>query len=324
MNTMHFKRMERALKTEKNSPHPTHKVGAYIHCHENTPDIKDLPASHNSWPEPLERTIGHNVKLGNASTTIHAEIAALSDIPSFTSSKNSDIYITDLPCPNCAKTIAEAGIANVFIDSHTHNTPLGLKIKPYFEQVSLLMFKKAGIGVFEMNAQEKTVSTILNSTTIEEDKSIIFTGAFKQPIEPHEEALSSLIERSNEQYNRPFAACFAMDNKGQSFLLSAQTQNALGLSDADAKHISHIQNKYEPTLQPINRLLGQCAYFGLKIIDKTLYCSQTPTSREFVNMIGTGHTELIINQQQKCRDEWGLKALEQIKSHEIIKLSALL
>lgn len=324
MNTIHFKRMERALVTEKNSPHPTHKVGAYIHCHENTPSIEDLPANHNSWPEPLERTIGHNTKLGNASTTIHAEIAALADIPCFTSSRNADIYITDLPCPNCAKTIAEAGIANVYIDSHTHNTPLGLKIKPYFEQVSLLMFKKAGVGVYEMNAQDKAISTILNPTTIEKDKSIIFTGAFKQQAEPSKDSLNSLIEQSNEQYNRPFAACFAIDNKGQSFFLSAQTQNALGLSNADAEHISHTQDKYEPMLQPINRLLGQCAYYGFKIIDKTLYCSQTPTSREFVNMIGTGHTELIINQQQICRDKWGLKALEQIKEHGIIKLKKLL
>lgn len=311
MNINHFERMNRALATEEQSPHPTHKVGALI-CGLDQDGQYFERTQHNFWPDPLKKHIGTNKKLGNASTTIHAEMATLFTVPF---SQGADIYITDLPCPNCAKTIAQAGIRNVYIDSHTHHTPLGLKIKPYFDQVSMLIFEKAGISVFEMNAPEETITCLLEQCTAPEPTNSIQISRIESEITV--DVFTNLVK--NCEMPIPFAACIAYDQKENKHFVRAKMDLSIGLSEKDADTIRNIQDKYVPTMQPINRLLVACASQGLSIMPQYIFSSQTPTSREFVNLIGAGHNHLYIGDTSKCRDQWGLDALSKLQEKDIFK-----
>lgn len=275
--------MHLARAAKEQSPHRTHKVGALLVLSDNT-----KISSYNYWPDALLNTIGRDTKLGNASTSLHAETAAL--IKSNTSTDNAEIYVTDLPCPNCAKIIAEAGIRNVYIDHNTHNTALGQKMNPFFNQVSLLIFKRAGVGVYEIDIEGENI--------------------VRHCEESQRPALSC---DSNPTL---FATCITSDNKP----LRAHAQSASGITPEDLKNINNIQNKYEPTLQPFNRLLAMCARKGLRLQEGSLTFSQTPTAREFVNMIGYRITKITIETPELCRDEYGLKALKQLQEHSVIEV----
>ncbi len=317
MNTDHFEIMKLALETEEQSEHKTHKVGALLYK-----DGQKI-TRHNFWPFELEKHIGRYEKLGSSSTTVHAEMAV---IIASKNTENASIYITDLPCPNCAKLITEARISIVYIDAHTHNTPLGLKIKPYFDNVSIPIFKNAGIAVYEMNEPKQTINEIIpppNDNMLR----AIHRPIHKVLLEHSDINMEKFIEISKAQKNNVininntnYATCYAKSSLGHYVFLHAMPALTIGLSKQNAQEVIKNQDKYEPTLQPINRLLIACARYGLSIDPDYIYSSQTPTAREFVNMIGAGYTSLYIGDETKCRDEYGLMALEQLKKHNIIKL----
>lgn len=303
--------MKLALDTEEQSRHDNHKVGALLY--------KDglHIARPNFWPPQLEKHIGKHNKLGNASTTIHAEMAV---ICASKSTQGASIYITDLPCPNCAKLITQARISTVYIDSHTHNTPLGLKIKPYFDDISTRIFKSAGVGVYEMNETMRTIDTIIES----QGDNILMPihRPVQQIMIDHSDINKSrfLDIIATQKTNVNFAACYAKSDLGNYTFLFAKAHRSIGISEKEAEIIKNAQNKYEASLQPINSLLVTCARYGLTIDPNYLYSSQTPTAREFVNMIGAGYSALHIGDKTKCRDKWGLKALKQLIQHNIINV----
>ncbi|PCI57071.1 MAG: hypothetical protein COB36_02030 [Alphaproteobacteria bacterium] len=315
MSIDHFKYMALARDAEQQSMHPAHKVGALICGTDRNTEHYEIAKS-NFWPALLDKHIGKDKKLGNASTTVHAEVAAICAAPA---TENATIYVTDLPCPNCAKVMAEARIKNIYTDALTHDTPLGQKMKPYFDEVSTPILKNAGISVYEINSEAKTIAQIIipaPNSLLRIHRPIRHTPLEHSDI--NQATFINMIEK--QKTNTSFAACYAKSTLGQYNFLLAQPQRSVGLLQEQADEISNHQNKYEPTLQPINRLLLTCARYGLKIDEDYLYSSQTPTSREFVNMIGAGYTSLCIGDRDKCRDDWGLKALVQLKTHKIIDL----
>ncbi|PCJ02664.1 MAG: hypothetical protein COB14_01515 [Alphaproteobacteria bacterium] len=315
MNTNHFDYMALARDAEQQSMHPTHKVGALIFGTDRNAQHYEIVKS-NFWPDTLENHIGQNKKLGNASTTVHAEVAAICAAPA---TENATIYVTDLPCPNCAKVMAEARIKNIYTDARTHDTPLGQKMKPYFDDVSTPILLNAGISVYEINSEAKTITQII--TPAPNSLLQIHRPIRHIPLEHSDINQTTFINMIEKQtIDTSFAACYAKSALGQYNFLLAQPQRSVGLRQEQAHDISSLQNKYEPMLQPLNRLLLTCARYGLKIDKDYLYSSQTPTSREFVNMIGAGYTSLHIGDRDKCRDDWGAKALAQLETHKIIDL----
>jgi deoxycytidylate deaminase len=317
MKSIHFKRIILARSAEEKSPHPTHKVGTLLCTLSSTSQYHEQQC-YNYWPEPLANIIELSNKLGNASTTVHAEISAL--IQAQNSTNKADTYVTDLPCPNCAKTLVEAGIANIYIDSATHSTPLGIKMKPFFKDVSLLIFERAGTGVHEVNLANQSITTL--SKPRSRDNKLIFDKAYLHSIsEISQDQFLEQIKMLDYKGNQPFAACIAQDHLGGNYFLNADSHIALGLTQDDVQHISIVQEKYEPTLQPFNRLLAHCAYYNLKIQDGYLFADQCPTAREFVNMIGYGLTSIIISNPDQCRDIWGLIALKQLREHNVMEIT---
>ncbi|MGH1376294.1 MAG: deaminase [Alphaproteobacteria bacterium] len=314
MNNIHFDLMAKALAIEEQSEHPTHKVGALLHG-KNSNNQSFTTTHPNFWPAPLKQTIGQDKKLGNASTTMHAEIATLCNSHI---TQDATLYITDLPCPNCAKMVAEARIKALYIDSHTHNTPLGEKIKPYFDNISLPVLNHAGITVVEMNAQTREfhiLSDNKNASLLRVHRPLTHTAIEQKHITP--ESFEKHIENQRNS-DTHFAACYAKTTLGQYVFLSAQPHRSIGLTKELEEHIKQINSKYEARLQPINRLLMACARYGLKIIPEFLYSSRVPTSREFVNMIGAGYTQLKIGNASECRDEWGMKAFIQLQENKVV------
>lgn len=315
MQQSHFTYMQMALEIESQSPHPDHKVGAVIHGHDQNGQIFAIAQS-NFWAPSLENKIGKDQKLGNASTTVHAEIAALCRSPI---TENANLYITDLPCPNCAKAIAEARINTLFIDSDTHNTPLGLKIKPFFEKISLPILKAAGITVFELHTKTNKSVLIHQATTqklikIEHPPLII-------PINNNSISSTTFHNLIREHTaTTHFAACLAKSHLGNIIFMLTRAHRSIGLSPKEADKLSGLQTKYLPILQPADRLLLNCARHGYRILPEYIFSSQVPTSREFVNLIGLGYEQLSIGNTSISRDENSLNALKQLQKLNIITL----
>ncbi|MGH1402805.1 MAG: hypothetical protein ACRBDL_01030 [Alphaproteobacteria bacterium] len=315
MSINHFERMTRALSSESQSPHPTHKVGALICGHDQYEQYFEVSRP-NFWPDILEQHFAKHHKLGNASTTVHAEIATIYDTPA---TDGASIYITDLPCPNCCKMIAESKITNVYIDSHTHQTPLGIKMKPYFDKISTTILTAANINTYEINLQTETIKQLI--TASETTLRPIHRPLIQTSVDVHDVSEQSFHQQIQETAQKnPYAACYAKTPLGQYRFILANAHRSTGLSEKQAQDIANTQNKYEPTLQPINRLILACARYGLTIEAPYLYSSQTPTSREFVNMIGAGYTNLQIGDKTQCRDKYGLAALAQLTKNNIIAI----
>ena len=315
----HFKCMERALEQQSQSPHHTHKVGAFIVGRDTGGDVYET-GSPNFWPKILMETIGKETKLGNASTTVHAEIAA---IIGARGTESANLYVTELPCPNCAKATAESRIRNVYIDKNAHNTPLGKKMEPFFRTISLPIFNHAGINVSEISVREKTIKTLVEvspNTAVPIEKPVEILPLEKSQVT--EDYFRSLIQQSEKAFgDEGHVICFTKTALGAYFAMIIRPHIAVGIDDDAREELAPLLEKYSLIIQPLNRALINAARYGFLIEPDFLYSANVPTSREFVNLIGAGHTKLRIGNHETCRDEWGLKALQQIEQHRIMTIT---
>ena len=313
-----FKKMEKALEIESRSTHPVHKVGALL-CGQ------DIAKSHferghaNFWPAPLAEKFGPDEKLGNASTTVHAEIAVILNAPG---KEGADLSVTDLPCPNCAKSIAEARIGTVYIDSHAHETPLGKKMEPYFSKISRPLLEYAGVNLLEMNRAARTIKPwveIAENAVIPVEKPVEMT--LIGPKDMTAEKFERLIAHAHERYeNAPFVVAFAHTRLGSRAALTVRPHRAIGLDEDKEAQLAPLLEKYSLTLQPLDRALITSARYGLTIEPEFLYSAHVPTAREFVNLIGAGIMSLRIGDVTKGRDEWSLRALAQVRERRILEV----
>lgn len=312
---VHFRRMAEALAVEETGNHPAHKVGALLHGLDGASKEFTI-ARPNFWPDILAKKIGReDTKLGNASTTVHAEIAVLCAAPR---AEGGALYLTDLPCPNCAKALGEAAVSELYIDSHTHNTPLGIKIRPYFENASLPILECAGIKVFEMDAKTGNIRPLTHPKQRPPTAQTINIIPLGHEKPDRSDFLRMIKQRPEKPENH--AVCLAADAIGAYYFLSADPSLSHGLDKDMAEKILSIQDKYTVTIQPVNRLLFACARYGYKILPGYLYSAHTPTAREFVNLLGAEQNELYIGDVARCRDDWGLTALRQLLDAKILKI----
>jgi dCMP deaminase len=301
-----FKHMQAAVDIVASSPHPTNKIAATLACSDGTAVSRT-----NAWPAPIAATIGMHLDIGNASGTIHAEAAC---ILAAEKTDGSSLFVTDPPCPNCMKNLAEAGIRKLYIDHKGFDKDFAKRRGGDFEAMSLRIAQRAGISVFVIYRKEQRLETILD---------------IPQGYEPLEEfpmrieganpvAFKKIIASEHDFFkDRPFALTLAQNKSGQTFRLSACAHPALGYSN---ETLESPDGKYNFVLEPINRMIMGAARRGLKVSAGSFYSSRVPTARELINMVGAGITGITIGDESAARDIFGPKALKQLTEAKIISV----
>lgn len=315
MITSPYDYMQMAVDIVATSPHPTNKIAATLVCAD--PDQNGAPhvvRATNFWPKRIEDTFGHDTKIGNSSGTIHAETACifLAD-----QTRGAQLYITDPPCPNCAKNVAEAGIKTLYIDHKGFLKDFAERRGGEFETMSMRIFEHAGVSVYELHRKEQRLVPVLE---IPEGYA---------PITEHPLQIESFMDQINqdnfikaikglrENYGEePFALALAQDKDGKAFLIHARRHPAIGYTHHDDLTK---EGKYSYILQPVNRLLVGSKFYELKILPDYLHSSRVPTAREFVNIVGAGVTSIYLSHDDEARDEFAIKALNQLTNAHILQ-----
>lgn len=304
-----FDEMQKAVAIIDQSRHPSNKIAATIFGL----DAERRPYSiskTNYWPEVIADSIGMKTEIGNSSGTVHAETACILAAPL---SAGASLCITDPFCPNCAKNIAEAGVRTIYIDHKGFAKDFAERRGHLFKSMSLQICEKAGISVYEVNRKEKSLTPIV---TIPDN----FVPREDSPVEServtgaNDGVFHALIDLKSEQHRgRKFAVALAKNRRGDAFGLCARAHPAVGYTmEADIDEIERPEGKYSFIQEPVNRLLMSMPRHGLKIAGGLLFCSQLPTAREMVNMVGAGLSGITVRNPGMARDEWAFGAMRQL------------
>ena len=301
--------MQMAVNIVHTSPHPTNKIAVAIAGTgaDGTPfeivGTNEQPAALQNITNTSEKTAK---KIGSASPTIHAEMAAIIDAPR---TEGAQIYITDPPCPNCAKYIAEAGFTDAYIDHKGFE-------KDFFERrkdsvtLSFDILEDAGISVHKIFRKDERLETLIAADPADTiDRSGYLIKPLKQP-----HSLNTLIEKAKRVKTPfPFTLMAAYNTAGEIFSLYAEPARHGTKRDTPC-------GKYSLSIQPLNRACMIAARHGLSIDRNTIISSHVPTSREFVNAIGAGITSLHILDKENARDEQSMRALKQLMNGDILDI----
>lgn len=318
MKSPPFQYMQNALEIALKSPHPTNKIAAVIFG--KTMEGDDFAVYRtNHWPDIIYEKLGTSVKIGNSSGTVHAETAAI--LASKEATEHSSLCITDPFCPNCAKNIAEAGIKTIYIDEEGFDKDFFKRRSGHFQTMSMQICERAGIDVYALNMRDKSVRTVLE---IDEGYvPVVDSPIEREPIENASDAvLHDIVEKATyHNKRRKFAIALVENKKGEKFALVARAHVVIGYSLEQREEVLDLltpQGKYSFIQEPVNRLMMHIARRGYKLIEDYLYCSQVPTSREQVNLVGAGIKRITIGDIQKCRDPQGIEAMILLKDHKIM------
>lgn len=301
--------MQSAVDIVGNSPHPVNKIAATLVCANG----RALSRT-NLWPEVISSRLGAETRIGNASGTIHAETACLLDMAG---TDGGTIFVTDPPCPNCMKNMAEAGIKALYIDHKGFKKDFAQRRGGHFEDMSMRIAERAGISVHVIYRREQKTETILNIPAG-------YAPADEFPVRLHpaeEDAFADLIAREHEYYqNQPFALALARDQSNRILALSARAHAAIGYSGDE--NLESPDGKYSFVLEPVNRLMMAAARKNLILRGDYLYSSRIPTARELINMIGANLFTIRIGNLNAARDIFGPQALKQLTEAGIIAVMA--
>jgi len=305
-----YEHMQSAVDIVADSPHPSNKIAATI-AGKNANGNDYAVSRVNYWPYRIETHIGAETDIGNSSGTLHAETACILDAPK---TEDASVFITDPPCPNCMKNMAEAGIKALYIDHKGFDKDWAKRRGESFEAMSMRIAEKAGIDVHVIYRKEERFEIISRHAP-----------GYKPPIEnpPQVEAMEdgfeALIKAAHEQMkDEPFVLALAENHKDEVFSILVDRHPTIGYT---SKTLEKKEDKYSFIMQPMNRALMIAARHGLMIDPQHLYSSRTPTAREFVNMIGSGLNEIQLGDVDASRDEDGPKALKQLTEAGVIKVN---
>lgn len=313
--------MQMTVDLAPKSPHPTNKIAATIFGTDLAGKEFSISRT-NHWPDKIYEKIGLETKIGNSSGTIHAETAAIVNSPHAT--EGASICITDPFCPNCAKNIAEAGIKNIYIDQNGFDKDFFKRRGGDFESMSMRISERAGINVFAVNLLTEEINPILE---IEADYHPVEDSPIhKEPIETvHDGVFQDVIEEATQIHQRrKFCIAFIEDAQGKRFALTARAHAVVGYSmhrPEEALDLLTPIGKYSFIQEPVNRMIMHIARYGYTLYDDYLYCSQVPTAREQVNLVGADIKRITVGDIQKCRDPSGIQAMKQLRDTGILNYS---
>lgn len=314
--------MRAAQRESLRSPIPGYKIAALIEGKDRMGHEFVIQRT-NHWPNIVREKLGVKSKIGNSSPTIHAETAVLTASPHAV--EGADLFITDPPCPNCMKNIAEAGIGRLFIDQGGFGRKYYKKNKHHVDDISMAIARRAGISIYHINTLKEEIDVFY-----EADKAASPVNDSPVHIEPITKEGAALFDDAIDQatqihkQRKHVVACVkdAMENK---FLLTVRAHLVIGYSVDDKQDVPLINKapgeKYGYIQEPVNRLLMFIARNGYSLIDGYLYCSIVPTSREQVNLIGSGIKHISVGDIQKSRDGYGIKAMNVLRDAKILEYS---
>lgn len=305
--------MQAAVDIVASSPHPENKIAATLFG-------RDWGLSRtNYWPAPILKSFGPGTDIGNSSGTVHAETACI--LQAAKPTEGAGLCITDPFCPNCAKNIAEAGIKKIYIDHKGFDKDFFQRRGGHFDKLSMRICEKAGISVYELWRKDQRIEPIYETPAYyvpEEDSPI-----YVEPIETADDAtLKSIIAAAYKFHERrKFCIAFIKDNSGKLFSLTGRGHAVTGFTMEDPQDMAIIeqaQDKYNLFQEPVNRMMMYVRRHGYNLIEDYLFCSQVPTSREQVNLVGAGVKRITIGDVKKCRDAYGIEAMRQLETAHIV------
>lgn len=314
-----FDLMQAAVDIVQDSPHTVNKVAATLAGSDAKGSLYAISRT-NHWPEAIERLLGRDTRIGDSSGTIHAEVACILEaLRNGHATQGAALYVTDPFCPNCAKNIAEAGIQTVYIDHKGFAKDFAERRGGHFRNMSLEICEKAGISVYEVNRKAQSLTRIYEPGSgyiPPEDNPV-------ERIAVPANGYSALIARkTGESGTQNFAIALASDRAGGLWALYALPHLAMGFTNADPPGFHEsTDSKYNFMIGPTNRILMQAARCGLSLDKGSLFTARVPTSRELVNLVGAGFTELHVADMAASRDEDGLKAMETLQKAGILSIA---
>lgn len=309
-----FSAMQAAVDIVGNSQHPTNKVAATLYGRNF-----GVPRT-NYWPESILAHFGKDQDIGNSSGTVHAETACI--LGAGAATDGASLCITDPFCPNCAKNIAEAGIKKIYIDHKGFDKDFFQRRSGHFDTMSMQICERAGVSVYELWRKDERLVPIYEAMPnkfVSEDSPI-----YKEPIEAPSDAIFTeiLTQAFKIHQQRKFAVALVSDKTGKYFALTARGHAVTGYTMQDPEDIRTIENleegKYSLFQEPVNRVLMYMARHGYALMTNYFFCSQVPTSREQVNLVGAGIRRLTVGNLRKARDPYALIAMEQLSQAGII------
>lgn len=310
--TSPYQLMQMAVDIVGTSPHPTNKIAATLSGHDL--DGKPFVISRtNCWPESIEQTIGRDTKIGNSSGTIHAETACILDAPR---THDSSLFITDPPCPNCAKNMAEAGVRHLYIDHKGFEKDFAQRRGEDIRSMSLHILEAGGISVYEIFRKEQRIVPVIDVAAATEapQDDPLFSTALKAPIS---QALfhDKIAQAALNLKDHPYALCFA-ERGEEAFMLLATIHPTPGFSYEDDLSGA---GKYSFFLEPLNHLMMAAKNHGYHILPDYVYSSRIPTAREQVNFVGLGIKKLSTSAIDEARDDGALAAKTLLEQHQVLE-----
>ena len=322
MSFQPFEEMQKAVDIVNDSPHPVNKIAATIFGYDR--QGRDFSISRtNYWPELIEARLGKDTDIGDSSGTIHAETACILTAPV---TEDASLCVTDPLCPNCAKNIAEAGIKNIYIDHKGFTKEFSSRRGAAFENMSMQICERAGVAVHQLWRKEQRIEPIIQfkgQYIPVQDSPLDYErlyGVINRPF------FVDFVEKMRRRHHgRRFACAIGRDRvSGNVYSLSARSHPVIGYSMAsDAQLLRDPENKYTYMLEPINRLLMGSARIGVKLIDGMIFCTNIPTSREQVNLIGASITRVYVEHPNKALDESAIQAKRTVTNARMLDFQSL-
>lgn len=316
-----FVLMQQAVDVVNTGDHPTNKISALLHGkHKNGNDFSVV--SINLWPKAISDKLGYNSRIGNASGTVHAETMCVINSPC---SLNSYIFVTDPPCPNCAKNMAEAGVKKIFIDHKGFEKDFYNRRQEDFATMSLDVFNHAGISVYKIFRKEKRIEPIIEAEQKQRESFLRHNSASGVKIIPvkssidNDESFHELINIEKKEQHNDFAIAVASDpeSKDRFFIYTEKYFYAEKSYEEKFDTQSANDRKYSPVIEPANRMLMLASRYGLILETNNIFSSKIPTAREMVNLCGAGFTKITINDISRARDHSSIDAMNTMKYHQI-------
>lgn len=294
--------MQAAVDIVNTSPHPANKIAATIAGKDQQGQDFALSFT-NKWPEPIRHKIGTDTRIGNSSGTIHAETVCLLSAPI---TQGAAMFVTDPPCPNCVKYMAEAGIKTLYIDHKGFDKDFAQRRGDDFTHMSMRICEHAGISVYELWRKEEKIVPILEVPEY-------YIPPEENPVRIEDENTAPAPIESDI-----YAHAIATDKGGKRRRIMAALHPIIGYTFDTVERTS---DKYSFYVQPVTRVLMNAKRHGLTIEPDSLYSSTVPTARQLVNMVGAGLTTITIGDMTKSRDEFGPMALKQLINAGILNVN---